>query len=115
LVFMDIFMPGMSGLETAKQVRGMAGPAATVPIVALTANASAEDEALCAAAGMNGMLGKPVGLAELLDALARHAWPHQPDRVTLNAPAVRQQARPSPILSVERIDELRGALPLHTL
>jgi signal transduction histidine kinase/DNA-binding NarL/FixJ family response regulator/HPt (histidine-containing phosphotransfer) domain-containing protein len=115
LVFMDIFMPGMSGLDAAKQIRGMAGPAATVPIVALTANVCPEDQALCAAAGMNGMLGKPVALVELLDALARHVWPHRPDRATLDAPSVPRQATPSPILSAARLDELRGALPADTL
>ena len=82
LVFMDIFMPGMSGLDATKRIRAMAGPAATVPIVALTANVCPEDEALCAAAGMNGMLGKPVALTDLLDAIARHVWPHRRDQIT---------------------------------
>jgi signal transduction histidine kinase/DNA-binding NarL/FixJ family response regulator len=115
LVFMDIFMPGMSGLNAAKLIRGMAGPPATVPIVALTANACPEDQALCAAAGMNGMLGKPVALAELLDALARHVWPHRPDRITLDTPSASTSATRSSILSAARLDELRGALAAETL
>jgi CheY-like chemotaxis protein/HPt (histidine-containing phosphotransfer) domain-containing protein len=115
LVFMDIFMPGMSGLNAAKLIRGMAGPPATVPIVALTANACPEDQALCAAAGMNGMLGKPVALAELLDALARHVWPHRPDRITLDTPSASTSATRSSILSAARLDELRGALSAETL
>ena len=115
LVFMDIFMPGMSGLNAAKLIRGMAGPPATVPIVALTANVCPEDQALCAAAGMNGMLGKPVALTELLDALARHVWPHRPDRITLDAPSSSTTPARSSILSAARLDELRGALSADTL
>ncbi len=115
LVFMDIFMPGMSGLNAAKLIRGMAGPPATVPIVALTANVCPEDQALCAAAGMNGMLAKPVALAELLDALAHHVWPHRPERITLDAASAPASAMRSLILSAVRLDELRGALSADTL
>ncbi len=50
-----------------------------MPILALTANVCPEDQALCTAAGMSGMLGKPVALPELLDAIARHVWPHRSD------------------------------------
>ena len=60
LILMDIFMPGMSGLDTTRRIRGLGGPAAAVPIVAMTANIFPEDQAACAAAGMNGILGKPV-------------------------------------------------------
>jgi CheY-like chemotaxis protein len=115
LVFMDIFMPGMSGLNAAKQIRGMAGAPAAVPIVALTANVCAEDQALCAAAGMNGMLGKPVTLVELLDVLARHVWPHRPDRITMDADSAPASGVRSLILSAARLDELRGAISADTL
>jgi signal transduction histidine kinase/DNA-binding NarL/FixJ family response regulator len=115
LVFMDIFMPGMSGLNAAKLIRGIAGPPATVPIVALTANVCPEDQALCAAAGMNGMLGKPVALVDLLDTLARHVWPHRPDRITLDAASPPTAATRPSILSAVRLDELRGAISADTL
>ena len=115
LVFMDIFMPGMSGLNAAKLIRGMAGPPAAVPIVALTANVCPEDKVLCAAAGMNGMLGKPVALADLLDAVAQHVWPHRPDGITLDAAAPAPSGARSLILSSVRLDELRGALSADTL
>ncbi len=62
MIFMDIFMPGMNGLETTRQIRGMGGCAANVPIFALSANVAQEDQAKCEAAGMNGMLGKPISL-----------------------------------------------------
>jgi CheY-like chemotaxis protein len=69
LVIMDVEMPGMDGLEAARRIR--AGEAARdVPILALTANARAEDYAECLAAGMNGHLSKPFDRQDLDEAIA---------------------------------------------
>jgi signal transduction histidine kinase/FixJ family two-component response regulator len=115
LVFLDIYMPGMSGLETTQRIRGMTGPAATVPIVALTANVCPEDAAVCTAAGMNGILGKPVALVELLDAIARHVWPFRRDHGEFDRRSAAMPAVPSVILSARRLQELRATLPAETL
>lgn len=116
LVFMDIFMPGMSGPEATRIIRGLPRPACATPIIALTANVSAEDEAVFKAAGMDGLLGKPVSLAELLKALREHVWSGAPVANDTN-----EQADDPPLidnavaLSVERIEELKGNLPPATL
>ena len=57
LILMDVQMPGIDGLEVTRRLR--AGGLRT-PIVAMTANAFAEDRAACLAAGMNDHLAKPV-------------------------------------------------------
>lgn len=115
LIFMDIFMPGMSGLETTQRMRGMGPIAANVPIVALTANVTLEDKAQCAAVGMNGMLGKPVALQELLDEIGRHVWSSRSDCMPVDPAGPAAEPEPPAILSAARLDELRATLPEDTL
>lgn len=65
LILMDLQMPVMDGLAAARAIRGSQGPNAATPIVALTANAGAEDQAACRAAGMSGFIPKPIRPAAL--------------------------------------------------
>jgi len=67
LVLMDLQMPEMDGYEATRRIREFDLPEAkTIPIIALTANVFKEDVASCFEAGMNGHLGKPLDINELI-------------------------------------------------
>lgn len=76
-ILMDMQMPVMDGLEAAQAIRALPLPeAATIPILAITANAFAQDIEKCKAAGMNDHLAKPVNIHQLLATLALYVRPH---------------------------------------
>jgi PAS domain S-box-containing protein len=68
LILMDMQMPRMDGLEATLKIRALQGYAHT-PILAMTANAFADDKARCLAAGMNAFVNKPVPPEELYSIL----------------------------------------------
>lgn len=72
-ILMDIMMPVLDGLEATKEIRNLnRKDAATVPIIAMTANAFAEDAKKSADAGMNEHLTKPLDSDKLLETLAKY-------------------------------------------
>ena len=78
LVLMDVQMPMMDGLEATRRIRALPGPAGRLPIVAMTANALADDRQLCLDAGMDDYLTKPLDLQALERMISRVAIPARP-------------------------------------
>ena len=73
IILMDLMMPVMSGLETAKNIRALQRPdAKTIPIIAMTANAFSDDVADCKAAGMNEHVSKPLDADKLIETIAKY-------------------------------------------
>ena len=72
LVFMDIQMPVMNGLEATRSIRKLSRPwAASIPIIAMTADAFSENVAECMQAGMNGHIAKPVDIKLVIKEIRR--------------------------------------------
>jgi len=68
-ICMDMLMPEMDGLQATRAIRALGGAAATLPIIALTANAFTEDVKACTQAGMTHFVAKPICRVALLQVL----------------------------------------------
>ncbi len=77
-ILMDVMMPGTDGLEATREIRKLDGLEATVPIIALTASAMPSELGECVAAGMNGVLTKPLSFDKLTEALGSSTVQTQP-------------------------------------
>lgn len=72
LIFMDIQMPEMNGLDATRHIRNLENHwAASIPIIAMTADAFSENVAECLRAGMNGHIAKPVDLKLVIKEIRR--------------------------------------------
>jgi len=106
LVLMDMQMPVMDGIEATLEVREQPDLAG-LPIIAMTANALAEDRERCLAAGMNDHLAKPIEPEILWAKLARWLRPRADARV----PGAGRSAGLRPTASLLPADELPWKLP----
>ena len=68
-VLLDLMLPGIDGIETARRIRALPGRASVIPLIALTARAGEGTEAECRAAGITAVLGKPTDLDQLAQRL----------------------------------------------
>ena len=72
LIFMDVQMPEMNGLDATRQIRKLDNRwAASIPIIAMTADAFSENVAECLQAGMNGHIAKPIDLKIVIKEIRR--------------------------------------------
>ena len=73
-IIMDVQMPEMDGYEATRTIRALDIPkAATIPIIALTANAFKEDIDKCLACGMNDHLAKPIEESSVIEKIRRYS------------------------------------------
>ena len=93
LVLMDVHMPGVDGLQAAREVRKLREDATTTiapnracpPLIAVTANAFAEDRRMCVEAGMDDYLSKPFSWSEFDALLARWLPQHAQSEASAEA------------------------------
>ncbi|MBY6048338.1 ATP-binding protein [Vannielia litorea] len=104
LILMDISMPVMDGREATRAIRAGHGPCARVPIIALTANAVAEEQEAFLSDGMDDIVTKPLSRAALDRVLADHAGADTPERAPEN-----------PAVAGSYLDELRETLGVEAL
>jgi signal transduction histidine kinase/DNA-binding response OmpR family regulator len=78
VILMDVRMPEMDGLQATRTIRARGGRLQTVPIIAFTANAFAEDVEACHEAGMNDLVVKPVRKKVMVEAILRVLSSHTP-------------------------------------
>jgi HPt (histidine-containing phosphotransfer) domain-containing protein len=75
VILMDMSMPNMDGIESTRRIRAMEGEGSKTPIIAMTANAFADDRQACMEAGMDDFIAKPISIDGLLDRLAHWVSP----------------------------------------
>ena len=102
LVLMDLQMPDIDGLEATRRIRSH-GAFRDLPILAMTANVSAEDRLACAAAGMNGHLGKPIDIDRVVASII-HALAGANQPIKIDADAIVASPADSPI--IEKIESI---------
>jgi two-component system sensor histidine kinase/response regulator len=113
VVFMDVQMPKMDGIEATKAIRGLPNGTGTVPIIAVTANAMVGDREVYLRAGMNDYLSKPLEANLLLNSAIR--WTDTEQMPVLGQPALPTVSIADfdmpPLLDEAALNSLKGMMP----
>jgi CheY-like chemotaxis protein len=72
LILMDVNMPVMDGFTATRHIRQMTRPRRTIPIIALTADATVDDKEKCLQAGMDNFISKPFRIDEISAMLKKY-------------------------------------------
>jgi CheY-like chemotaxis protein len=102
LVLMDLQMPRMDGIQATHEIRRQERPGRRVPILALTAKSASDELARCTAAGMNGLLTKPLDIARLRQTLDRFGLARRTLEMLApsGAPAAGQAGEPVDLMTL---------------
>jgi two-component system sensor histidine kinase TorS len=111
IVLTDIHMPGMSGTDMTRLIRKLGPPGCALPIFALSGSTSPAMTACCREAGLDGVLGKPVDLAELRAAIGEAVWGTSSGRTGTGGQASAGAPPRSNLLNETRVRELKSGLP----
>ena len=90
LILMDIRMPVMSGVEATQRIRSMSGPAALLPIIAMTANTMVGDREEYLDAGMNDYVAKPIDFHVLLRKIETYLGDGETEEMVPDEPSARK-------------------------
>jgi PAS domain S-box-containing protein len=101
VVFMDVQMPDIDGLEATRQIRALQGAAGQVPVIAMTAQVFTEQLEECRQAGMSGHLAKPFTEAALYAKLAECVAGAPPDRRSAAVAAIDLAAADTPVIDLD--------------
>lgn len=115
-ILMDIQMPVMDGISTARQIRAQG---LSTPIIAITAAAMIEDRSKALEAGMNGHLAKPVKIQELFETLSEYLVVQSPTPISTPAekkPKISEKTNEPSSNQVNKVTakrELKNIFNLH--
>jgi CheY-like chemotaxis protein/PAS domain-containing protein/HPt (histidine-containing phosphotransfer) domain-containing protein len=108
LILTDMQMPGMDGISATREIRAFEESEKRVPIIAMTANARAEDQRRCLEAGMDDYVSKPIAPAKLRETVAR--W-MKANALPATAPSIDPTAIEAlPVIEQDVVDPIQSCM-----